>query len=130
MLIFLGIALYVIGGWAAMFVAATFRWTYATWLFFSLMTTAAVLLALTVQASSSNSTIELEARAKVGPKPPKNPHPKPPTLPGKAPPPTKPPHAAPPSAVSMCGRYRSCEACCASLRPLPLPLSFCSVCGC
>ena len=47
MLIFLGIALYVIGGWAAMFVAATFSWTYATWLFFSLMTTAAVLLALT-----------------------------------------------------------------------------------
>lgn len=47
MLIFLGIALYVIGGWAAMFLAATFRWTYATWLFFSLMTTAAVILALT-----------------------------------------------------------------------------------
>ena len=47
MLLFLGVAIYMIVGWASMFIAATFRWTYATWLFFSLMTTAAVLLALT-----------------------------------------------------------------------------------
>ena len=47
MLLFLGVAIYMIVGWASMFIAATFRWTYATWLFFSLMTTAAVLLTLT-----------------------------------------------------------------------------------
>ena len=47
MMLFLGLAVYMIAGWAVMFIAATFRWTYATWLFFSLMTTAAVLLALT-----------------------------------------------------------------------------------
>ena len=44
---FLVVALLVLVGWASMFIAATFRWTYVTWLFFSLMTTAAVLLALT-----------------------------------------------------------------------------------
>ncbi|TFK93548.1 hypothetical protein K466DRAFT_100398 [Polyporus arcularius HHB13444] len=44
---FLAVAALILVGWATMFVAATFRWTYATWLFFSLMTTAAVLLTLT-----------------------------------------------------------------------------------
>ena len=31
-----------------MFIAATFRWTYATWFFFRIMTTSAVVLALLV----------------------------------------------------------------------------------
>lgn len=44
MAFFLGVAVFVLTGWASMFIAATFRWTYVTWLFFSLMTTAAVLL--------------------------------------------------------------------------------------
>ncbi|KAI0374485.1 hypothetical protein BV20DRAFT_936156 [Pilatotrama ljubarskyi] len=44
MTIFLGVAGLLLAGWASMFIAATFRWTYVTWLFFSLMTTAAVLL--------------------------------------------------------------------------------------
>ncbi|CDO70217.1 hypothetical protein BN946_scf184942.g17 [Trametes cinnabarina] len=44
MTVFLGVAGLVLVGWASMFIAATFRWTYVTWLFFSLMTTAAVLL--------------------------------------------------------------------------------------
>ncbi|OSD05908.1 hypothetical protein PYCCODRAFT_1404746 [Trametes coccinea BRFM310] len=44
MTVFLGVAGFVLVGWASMFIAATFRWTYVTWLFFSLMTTAAVLL--------------------------------------------------------------------------------------
>ncbi|KAH9853099.1 hypothetical protein C2E23DRAFT_823292 [Lenzites betulinus] len=45
---FLGGAVLILAGWAAMFIAATFRWTYVTWLFFSLMTTAAVLLTVVV----------------------------------------------------------------------------------
>ena len=44
MMVFLGVAGLLLAGWASMFIAATFRWTYVTWLFFSLMTTAAVLL--------------------------------------------------------------------------------------
>ncbi|KAI0724235.1 hypothetical protein C8T65DRAFT_625846 [Cerioporus squamosus] len=44
---FLAVAVLILVGWATMFIAATFRWTYATWLFFRLMTTAAVLLTLT-----------------------------------------------------------------------------------
>ena len=48
MMMFLAVAVLVLAGWGAMFVAATFRWTYVTWLFFRIMTTAAVLLALTV----------------------------------------------------------------------------------
>ncbi|KAI0359062.1 hypothetical protein OH77DRAFT_1420605 [Trametes cingulata] len=44
MTVFLGVAVLLLAGWASMFIAATFRWTYVTWLFFSLMTTAAVLL--------------------------------------------------------------------------------------
>ncbi|KAI8995420.1 hypothetical protein BD414DRAFT_534588 [Trametes punicea] len=46
MLVFLSVAGVVLAGWASMFIAATFRWTYVTWRFFSLMTTAAVLLTL------------------------------------------------------------------------------------
>ncbi|RPD63261.1 hypothetical protein L227DRAFT_522304 [Lentinus tigrinus ALCF2SS1-6] len=47
MMAFLAVAVLILVGWATMFIAPTFRWTYATWLFFSLMTTAAVLLILT-----------------------------------------------------------------------------------
>ena len=47
MMLFLGVAIFVLVGWATMFIAATFRWTYVTWLFFSLMTTAALLLTIT-----------------------------------------------------------------------------------
>lgn len=48
MAIFLGVAVVVLAGWGSMFIAATFRWTYATWFFFRVMTTAAVVLALLV----------------------------------------------------------------------------------
>ncbi|KAI0336143.1 hypothetical protein GY45DRAFT_1316219 [Cubamyces sp. BRFM 1775] len=47
MMVFLAVAGLLLAGWASMFIAATFRWTYVTWLFFSLMTTAAVLLTVT-----------------------------------------------------------------------------------
>ncbi|KAL1951764.1 hypothetical protein VTO73DRAFT_913 [Trametes versicolor] len=50
MAFFLGVAVFVLTGWASMFIAATFRWTYVTWLFFSLMTTAAVLLTVVTLA--------------------------------------------------------------------------------
>ena len=43
-MIFLVVAFLVLVGWASMFIAPTFRWTYVTWLFFSLMTTIAVVL--------------------------------------------------------------------------------------
>lgn len=48
MAIFLGVAIVVLAGWGSMFIAATFRWTYATWFFFRIMMTAAVVLALLV----------------------------------------------------------------------------------
>ncbi|KAI1797578.1 hypothetical protein LXA43DRAFT_877443, partial [Ganoderma leucocontextum] len=48
MAIFLGVALVVLAGWGSMFIAATFRWTYATWVFFRIMTTFAVVLAFVV----------------------------------------------------------------------------------
>ena len=48
MAIFLGVAVVVLAGWGSMFIAATFRWTYATWFFFRIMPTAAVVLALLV----------------------------------------------------------------------------------
>ncbi|KAH9912239.1 uncharacterized protein BXZ73DRAFT_107524 [Epithele typhae] len=47
MMVFLSVAVLILAGWASMFIAPTFRWTYATWLFFSLMTTGALLLAVT-----------------------------------------------------------------------------------
>ena len=45
---FLVVAALILVGWATMFIAATFRWTYATWFFFRIMMTAAVVLALLV----------------------------------------------------------------------------------
>ncbi|KAF9229606.1 hypothetical protein BS17DRAFT_743880 [Gyrodon lividus] len=46
MLIFLVMCLGYLGGWGAMFNSTTFRWTYMTWTFFGLMTTASVFLTL------------------------------------------------------------------------------------
>ncbi|KIK99777.1 hypothetical protein PAXRUDRAFT_822394 [Paxillus rubicundulus Ve08.2h10] len=46
MLIFLVMCLGYLGGWGAMFGSTTFRWTYMTWTFFGVMTTASVFLTL------------------------------------------------------------------------------------
>ncbi|KAI0757276.1 hypothetical protein C8Q80DRAFT_1090727 [Daedaleopsis nitida] len=46
MLLFLAVAVLILIGWATMFIAPTFRWTYVTWLFFSLMTSGALLLTI------------------------------------------------------------------------------------
>lgn len=46
MLIFLVMCLGYLGGWGAMFNSTTFRWTYMTWTFFGVMTTASVFLTL------------------------------------------------------------------------------------
>lgn len=44
MLIFLGFCVFYLGGWSVMFVSTTFRWTFITWRFFSIMAVASVLL--------------------------------------------------------------------------------------
>ncbi|KIJ68694.1 hypothetical protein HYDPIDRAFT_24949 [Hydnomerulius pinastri MD-312] len=46
MLIFLIMCLGYLGGWGAMFDSTTFRWTYMTWTFFGVMTSASVFLTL------------------------------------------------------------------------------------
>lgn len=46
MLIFLILSMLYLGGWGVMFVSTTFRWTFITWTFFSLMATASVILTL------------------------------------------------------------------------------------
>ncbi|KAF9243845.1 hypothetical protein BU15DRAFT_71961 [Melanogaster broomeanus] len=46
MLVFLIMCLGYLGGWGAMFASTAFRWTYMTWTFFGLMTTASVFLTL------------------------------------------------------------------------------------
>lgn len=46
MLIFLILSMLYLGGWSAMFFSTTFRWTFTTWTFFALMTTASVILTL------------------------------------------------------------------------------------
>ncbi|OCH96709.1 hypothetical protein OBBRIDRAFT_787278 [Obba rivulosa] len=43
-LTFLVLSLAYLGGWASMFTAATFRWTFVQWTFFSLIASASVLL--------------------------------------------------------------------------------------
>lgn len=49
MIVFLGMSVLYIVGWGAMFDSVTFRWTFATWRFFRVMTVAgAVLTALTL----------------------------------------------------------------------------------
>ncbi|KAF9455016.1 hypothetical protein P691DRAFT_770111 [Macrolepiota fuliginosa MF-IS2] len=47
MLLFLGLCVLYLGGWGVMFVSTTFRWTFVTWRFFSLMAVASVLLTVT-----------------------------------------------------------------------------------
>jgi hypothetical protein len=44
MFIFLLLSVLYLGGWSFMFWATTFRWTFVTWRFFSIMATASVLL--------------------------------------------------------------------------------------
>lgn len=46
MLVFLALSVGYLAGWAAMFDSTAFRWTYMTWTFFGVMTTASVFLAL------------------------------------------------------------------------------------
>jgi hypothetical protein len=46
MAVFLGMSTLYLAGWGAMFVSASFRWTFLEWRFFSLMASASVLLAL------------------------------------------------------------------------------------
>lgn len=45
MLAFLVLAIVYLAGWGSMFAAATFRWTFVQWRFFSIMASASVLLA-------------------------------------------------------------------------------------
>ncbi len=46
MAVFLFLSFLYLVGWSAMFIAPSFRWTFVEWLFFSLMATASVFLAL------------------------------------------------------------------------------------
>ncbi|KDR85303.1 hypothetical protein GALMADRAFT_52081, partial [Galerina marginata CBS 339.88] len=46
MFIFLSLSVLYLGGWGLMFVSTTFRWTFTTWPFFSIMATASVFLTL------------------------------------------------------------------------------------
>jgi hypothetical protein len=46
MLVFLFLSVLYLGGWGFMFFSTTFRWTFSTWTFFSIMATASVLLTL------------------------------------------------------------------------------------
>lgn len=47
MFIFLVLSILYLAGWSLMFLSTTFRWTFVTWRFFSVMATASVLLTLT-----------------------------------------------------------------------------------
>jgi len=44
MFVFLGAAVLYLGGWAAMFAASTFRWTFVQWTFFGVITSASSFL--------------------------------------------------------------------------------------
>lgn len=46
MVIFLLLSILYLGGWGVMFVSTTFRWTFTTWTFFSIMATTSVSLTL------------------------------------------------------------------------------------
>lgn len=46
MLVFLALSMGYLAGWAAMFDSTAFRWTYMTWTFFGVMTSASVFLTL------------------------------------------------------------------------------------
>ncbi len=44
MLVFMALSVLYLGGWGIMFISTTFRWTFITWTFFSIMATASVFL--------------------------------------------------------------------------------------
>lgn len=44
MLAFLGLSFLYLAGWASMFAAPTFRWTFVEWQFFGIMASASVFL--------------------------------------------------------------------------------------
>ncbi|KAJ7275458.1 hypothetical protein B0H12DRAFT_1207933 [Mycena haematopus] len=46
MIVFLGLSVCYLAGWGVMFLSTTFRWTFRTWEFFGIMSTASVFLAL------------------------------------------------------------------------------------
>lgn len=46
MFIFLVLSILYLSGWSVMFLSTTFRWTFITWRFFSIMASASVLLTL------------------------------------------------------------------------------------
>jgi len=46
MIVFLGLSLCYLAGWGVMFLSTTFRWTFQTWGFFGVMSSASVFLAL------------------------------------------------------------------------------------
>jgi len=43
-IVFLALSVLYLGGWGLMFISTTFRWTFATWVFFSIMATTSVIL--------------------------------------------------------------------------------------
>jgi hypothetical protein len=45
MIVFLGLSVCYLAGWGVMFMSTTFRWTFRTWSFFSIVASASVLLA-------------------------------------------------------------------------------------
>lgn len=47
MIIFLGLTVLYFGGWSVIFISTTFRWTFITWRFFSIITIASALLIIT-----------------------------------------------------------------------------------
>ncbi|KAJ7693611.1 hypothetical protein B0H17DRAFT_1168805 [Mycena rosella] len=47
MIAFLGLSILYLAGWGVMFLSTTFRWTFLTWSFFSIMSSASVFLTLT-----------------------------------------------------------------------------------
>ncbi|KAJ7770883.1 hypothetical protein DFH07DRAFT_805539 [Mycena maculata] len=46
MIAFFGLSVWYLGGWGVMFLSTTFRWTFVTWEFFSIMSSASVFLTL------------------------------------------------------------------------------------
>ncbi|KAJ7630524.1 hypothetical protein FB45DRAFT_793057 [Roridomyces roridus] len=46
MVVFLGLSVLYLAGWGVMFLSTTFRWTYTTWQFFGIISTASVALTL------------------------------------------------------------------------------------
>jgi hypothetical protein len=46
MIVFLGLSVCYLVGWGIMFLSTTFRWTFRTWFYFGIMSSASVFLAL------------------------------------------------------------------------------------